>query len=181
MRRLVRDVVLPVMVAVGLAFVVQAAVAKPYEIPTESMVPTIAAHDRILVNRLIYRFRDPARGDIVVFTPPPSADDPCDNPRAGVPFVKRVVGIAGDLVEVRDGRTFVNGEPFVVPAAVVPTYTVSFDVVPTGTVLVLGDNRNSSCDAHDWVDFGSPFVPLSSIIGQAEVVYYPAKRVKFLD
>jgi signal peptidase I len=181
MRRLVRDVVLPVMVAVVMAFVVQAAVAKPYEIPTESMVPTIAANDRILVNRLIYRFRDPVRGDIVVFTPPPSAAGPCSGARPGVPFVKRVVGVPGDRVDVRDGKTFVNGEPFVVSAAAKPRYNVDFGEVPENTVLVLGDNRNDSCDAHDWVDFGSPFVPLSSVIGQVEIVYYPFNRVKFLD
>jgi signal peptidase I len=180
-RRFVRDLVLPVMVAVGMAFVVQAAVAKPYEIPTESMVPTIKAHDRIIVNRLIYRFRDPARGDIVVFTPPDSAREPCDNPPRGVPFVKRVIGVPGDLVEVRGGKTYVNGTVFDVPAAATPDYAVKFAAVPPKTLLVLGDNRNNSCDAHDWVDFGSPFVPFSSVRGQAEVVYYPLNRVNFLD
>jgi signal peptidase I len=170
------------MVAVGMAFVIQTAVAKPFEIPTESMVPNIQAHDRIIVNRLIYRFRDPQRGDIIVFTPPASSRVPCRQPiGGGVPFVKRVIGIPGDRVEVRDHTTFVNGTAFVVPGAVTPEYETRFDVVPPGTVLVLGDNRNDSCDAHDWKDFGSPFVPRSSIIGQAEVTYWPFNRAIFLD
>lgn len=181
MRRFVRDVVLPVMVAVGMAFVIQAAVAKPYEIPTESMVPTIQANDRIIANRLIYRFRDIQRGDIVVFTPPPAAIAACGRPAGDVPFVKRVIGVPGDKVAVKDGKTFVNGMPYVVSGAITPTYETTFDTVPPRTVLVLGDNRNDSCDAHDWKNSGSPFVPNDSVIGQAEVTYWPITRVSFLD
>jgi signal peptidase I len=177
-----REVVLPVMVAVGMAFFIQAAVAKPYEIPTESMVPTIQANDRIIANRLIYRFRDPERGDIIVFTPPPSALKACPHRAGGVvPFVKRIIGVPGDVVRVRGKKTYVNGTPFVVEGAATPEYGARFDVVPPDTVLVLGDNRNDSCDAHDWKDFGSPFVPKSSIIGQAEIAYWPFNRAKFLD
>jgi signal peptidase I len=180
MRRFVRDVVLPVMVAVGMAFVIQAAVAKPYEIPTESMVPTIKANDRIIANRLIYRFREIERGDIVVFSPPPSAIAACGRPAGDVPFVKRVVGVAGDKVAVRDGQTFVNGKPYEVKGSVTPSYETGFDTVPPKTILVLGDNRNASCDAHDWKNSGSPFVPTDSVIGQAEVIYWPVPNVTFL-
>ena len=68
MRRLVRDVLLPVMVAIVLAFIIQALIAKPYEIPTDSMVPTIQPNDRVIANRVVYRFRSIQRGDIVVFS-----------------------------------------------------------------------------------------------------------------
>lgn len=116
MRRFVKDFLLPMAVAVALAFVIQAAVAKPYEIPTESMVPTIKANDRIIANRLIYRLRDIARGDIIVFHPPQSATRTCGDAGGGdIPFVKRVIGLAGDTVEVRreavtaaDGPVFAN-------------------------------------------------------------------------
>jgi signal peptidase I len=102
MRRFVKDFLLPMAVAVALAFVIQAAVAKPYEIPTESMVPTIKANDRIIANRLIYRLREIARRDIIVFHPPQSATRTCGDAGGGdIPFVKRVVGLAGDTVEVR--------------------------------------------------------------------------------
>jgi len=184
-RRLVKDVLIPLAVAVALAFVIQAAVAKPYEIPTESMVPTIRAGDRIVANRLIYRFREVERGDIVVFDPPPSAALTCGDPEGDVPFVKRVVGVAGDVVAVRsDGVTLVNGEPFDVPRALRPDYSMAFPRVPAGRLLVLGDNRPGSCDSHQWRNAdgrNDPFVSAASVIGQAEVTYWPAGRLGFLD
>ena len=226
--------------AVALAFVIQAAVAKPYEIPTESMVPTIKANDRIIANRLIYRFRDIQRRDIIVFHPPPSATRTCGDAGGGnIPFVKRVIGLAGDTVEVRrevvtaadgpvyanvrvtdpgsspimGGRvarirlrpgdtrsvTYVNGRPFVVTEAITPvelkgdragygaggqimdspTYVLDLLKVPKDRLLVLGDNRPGSCDAHQWQP--DPFVPMGNVIGQAEVVYWPLSHLTFLD
>lgn len=184
MRRFIKDVVLPVAVAIALAFVIQAAVAKPYEIPTESMVPTIQANDRIIANRVIYRFRDVDRGDIVVFDPPRSASRYCGEAGGGnIPFVKRVIGIEGDTVELRqDGPTLVNGEPLVVPEARPnpaqqgrPSRTFQ---VPEGHIFVLGDNRPDSCDSHQWPD---PYVPIGNVIGQAEVIYWPLQHATFLD
>ena len=177
MRRLIKDVVLPVAVAIALAFVIQASVAKPYEIPTESMVPTIQANDRIIANRLIYRFRDINRGDIVVFHPTPAAKRSCGDAAGDVPFVKRVIGLEGDLVSVRDGTTFVNGRPYPVEKADRPLYTRRFERVPPDKILVLGDNRNQSCDSHLWSD---PYVPVPGVIGQAEVTYWPLSHIKFL-
>jgi len=183
-----RDAVIPGAVAIGMAFVIQASVAKPYEIPTGSMIPTIKEHDRIIANRLVYRFRDIRRGDIVVFTPPAAAIRACDPPN-GVPLVKRVIGIPGDRVEVRDHKTFVNGREFVVKSARVPGYEMNFSVVPEGKLLLLGDNRNNSCDSHQWAQGGegpdtdqdAAFAPIDNVIGQAEVVYWPLSRVRFLD
>ena len=229
MRRLVKDILLPIAVAISLAFVIQAAVAKPYEIPTGSMYPTIKEHDRIIANRLIYRFRDIQRGDIVVFDPPQAAKDSCnEGVSEDVPFVKRVIGLPGDVVEVRRVRveedevafrryqdlprpdevdpenpgktvlreervppggfvfkTFVNGEEYVVEQAITPDYEKSFPPVPPDSLLVLGDNRSGSCDSHQWGDGGiggppRPFVPQSSVIGQAEVTYWPLGHIRFL-
>ncbi|HMM49278.1 MAG TPA: signal peptidase I [Miltoncostaeaceae bacterium] len=185
MRRLIRDVVLPVAVAIALAFVIQAAVAKPYEIPTPSMVPTIKANDRIIANRVIYRFRDVAHGDIIVFQPTEAARASCGEPvDSRIPFVKRVIGLPGDTVEVvRDGPTLVNGTPLVVDnAGPNPVQDGGRDRrtfrVPAGTLFVLGDNRPNSCDSHQWSD---PFVPLGNVIGQAEVIYWPLTHATFLD
>ena len=179
MRRVVKDIILPIAVAGALAFVIQASVAKPYEIPTESMKPTIAANDRIIANRVIYRARDVERGDIIVFEPTPSAIDFCGDSQGDIPFVKRVVGLPGDQVEVIDGMTFVNGEEFVVKDAIPPDYEKRWEVVPEDHLLVLGDNRSGSCDSHQWRP--DPFVPLGNVIGQAEVTYWPPSSLKFLD
>ena len=178
MRRLVTDVVLPLAVALALAFVVQAALAKPYEIPTGSMEPTIQPDDRVIANRVIYRFRDIERGDIIVFQPTESAVRSCGAP-PGEPFVKRVVGLPGDRVAVRDGVTTVNGTPYVIEDARAPGYEKVWPVVPQGELLVLGDNRPNSCDSHQWEP--DPFLPEDRVIGQAEVVYWPPRHLGFLN
>ena len=178
MRRVLTDVVLPLVVAVALAFVVQAAVAKPYEIPTGSMEPTIQPHDRVVANRVIYRFRDIARGDIIVFHPTRSASRECAAP-PGEPFVKRVIGLPGDRVEVRGGVTYVNGAPYVAGGERTPHYEEAWPPVPDGELLVLGDNRDNSCDSHQWSP--DPFLPEDAVIGQAEVVYWPPSHLGFLN
>src|SRR5437762_723568 len=138
-RRLVKDVLLPVAVAITLAFVIQASIAKPYEIPTASMAPTIQPNDRIIANRLIYRLRSIHRGDVIVFEPTEAARQACGTEGAGdIPFVKRVIGVAGDRVEVRaDHGTYVNAIPFAVNEARVPEYVKVWSVVPRGELLVL--------------------------------------------
>ena len=150
MRRFVKDILLPMAVAIALAFVIQAAVAKPYEIPTESMVPTIKANDRIIANRLIYRFRDIERGDIIVFEPPPSATRTCGDAGGGnIPFVKRVIGLPGRPGGGRAGtdRRVVNGKPFdrrrrrPQPAAADRAIAAGLRRCPPDQLLVLGDNR----------------------------------------
>ncbi len=191
MRRFARELLLPAMVALGLAFVIQSAVAKPYEIPTGSMIPTIEEHDRVIANRLIYRFRDVRRGDVIVFQPPPAAIETCGQAAGNVPFVKRVVGLPGDVVRVVDSAvTIVNGHrldltgPHRDPA--LQPYTRQFVAVPADHLLVLGDNRDNSCDSSQWKSAGGnpavdPFVPMSSVIGQAEVTYWPINRWGFLN
>lgn len=187
MRRFARELILPAMVALGLAFVIQSAIAKPYEIPTGSMIPTIEAHDRVIANRLIYRFRDIRRGDVIVFSPTKAAIRVCGQASANVPFVKRVIGIPGDVVEVRkNGPTLVNGKPLDIDGPQPNNYSRTFAAVPAGHILVLGDNRPDSCDSHEWAREGGdpttdPFVPISNVIGQAEVTYWPLNRASFLN
>jgi len=176
-RLLIKDLVLPIAVALALALVIQTSIAKPYEIPTPSMVPTIQENDRIIANRLVYRFRDIERGDIIVFEPTESATNACNVADPDIPFVKRVIGLPGDRIEVRNGQTLVNGRPFPVKNAQVPVYTAEPVQVPPGRLYVLGDNRNASCDSHQWPDH---FVPEENVIGQAEVTYWPIGNIKFL-
>mgnify|MGYP006271993989 CR=1 FL=1 len=238
MRKLVKDLILPVAVAITLAFVIQASLAKPYEIPTNSMYPAIQganstgdrAPDRVIANRVIYKLRDISRGDVVVFDPTTGARAACSEP-GDVPFVKRVIGLPGDQVSVRkvtisttspypelrpggsaavkrtavpnsfgpdgvDVTQLQNGEstyvtfvkpageatatPYVVPDALTPDYEVNFPVVPKDQLLVLGDNRPGSCDAHVWVTRGAAFTPQDNVIGQAELIYWPISRIQFL-
>ena len=182
-----KDVVLPVAVAIALAFLIQGAVAKPYQIPTGSMIPTIGEGDRVIANRLIYKFRDIQRGDIIVFHPTIEAKGSCGIPADdGTPFVKRVIGLAGDTVIVEEGKreVSINGVPFDVPAAALnpgqgrdeslPSKTFQ---VPQGKIFVMGDNRPNSCDSHLWTD---PFVPIDAVVGQAEVTYWPIRHLTFL-
>ncbi len=196
MRQLLRDLLVPVMIALSLAFLVQATLAKPYRIPTESMQPTIrgasesSGGDRILANRLIYRFRDVGRGDIIVFDAPRAARRTCSSAQdPDIPFVKRVIAVAGDTVEVpATGPPIVNGEPYVVSSARLPSNNaLAEETVPAGHVFVLGDNRPQSCDSSQWTENGlpggtpAPFVDVDSIIGQAEAIYWPANRISMLN
>jgi signal peptidase I len=170
---------------VVLLVVVRAFIAKPYEIPTDAMAPTIQPNDQVLANRVIYDFRSIERGDIIVFSPPPSAIATC-SPEPGVPFVKRVIGLAGDVVTVENGVTRVNGKVYSVPGEAKPEYSMRFPTVPKGNLLVLGDNRPNSCDSHQWVGNPpnpavDPFVPQNNAIGEAEIIYWPLSRIGFLN
>ena len=184
-----KDVVLPVAVAIALAFLIQASVAKPYEIPTGSMIPTIQERDRVIANRVIYKFRDISRGDIIVFHPTLAARTTCSGPDGAddtTPFVKRVIGLPGDHLVIEQGKreVLVNGGVLDVPAAAPnPPQGPANDLpskafdVPKGKLFVMGDNRANSCDSHQWSD---PFVPISAVIGQAEVTYWPLRHLAFL-
>ena len=165
-RLLLREILLPLVIAFAVAMTVQATVAKPFEISTGSMNPTIMPSDRVLANRLVYRFRDVGRGDIVVFRPPLEL-------HSSVPFVKRVVGVPGDTVEIRSGQVFVNGETFFVEGAAVPRYAYGPVMVPVDSVFVLGDNRNNSVDSHVW-----GFLQEKSILGEVFMTYWPLGRLR---
>ena len=165
-RLLLREILLPLVIAFAVAMTVQATVAKPFEISTGSMNPTIMPSDRVLANRLVYRFRDVARGDIVVFQPPVELT------------VDRAVrqtgrGCAGRHVEIRSGQVFVNGEAFFVEGAAVPRYSYGPVTVPADSVFVLGDNRNNSVDSHVW-----GFLQERSILGEVFMTYWPLGRLR---
>ncbi|HYF93758.1 MAG TPA: signal peptidase I [Symbiobacteriaceae bacterium] len=155
-------------IALAIAFLLKAGVADARKVPTPSMVPTIQVGDRIFVERALLQFTGPRRGDIIVFTPPvPSPDD----------YLKRVIGLPGDTIEVKKGQVYVNGvaqkEPYLAEA---PHYTYGPVTVPEGKVFVLGDNRNQSYDSHSW-----GLLDESAIHGRAWVRYWPLDRAGRLD
>jgi signal peptidase I len=171
-------------ICVALAFVLafEAEVAKPYRIPSSSMEPTLhcarpaawcEAHfsDRVIVNRLTYRFSSPKRGQIVVFNAPKAAAVQCGE---GGTFVKRLVGLPGDTVSEQDGKISINGAPLSEPYASNTRYdklTGSWHV-PAGHYFFMGDDRSHSCDSRTW---GS--VPRANLIGPLLLTYWPPTRL----
>jgi signal peptidase I len=166
------DWALTIVVAVVAVLVFQAEVAKPYRIPSESMEPTLQISDRVIANRLVYHFHSPERGDIVVFDAPERVEAFC--PSGGV-YIKRIVGLPGEVVSMRDGHVFVDGvelrEPYLA-AAYRGRESGRWGRIPAGSYFVLGDNRAMSCDSRRW---GA--VPRGNIIGRAEIRYWPPDRI----
>ena len=149
---------------VVLALLVRAYVVEPFAIPSESMAPTLRPGDRVLVEKLSYRFGSPRRGDLVVFR----------SPDGGALAVKRIVGLAGDRVAIEDGVLAIDGhvrrEPYVDHATVDSVYFGPV-TVPRGDVFVMGDNR---ADSHDSRDYGA--VPRRSLIGRILTTLWPLFR-----
>lgn len=161
-----------------LALGIRQFVAEARYIPSESMVPTLQVNDRLIVEKMSYRFHAPERGDIVVFMPPNAAGKYClgvqdPNIKIKDAFIKRVIALPGEKVEVRDGTVFINDQPLEENyIAARPDYQLLPSVVPPDSFLVLGDNRNNSCDGHFW---GA--VPRENIIGRAAFRFWPPNRV----
>jgi signal peptidase I len=166
--RTIIEIVVIVSAAFVIALLVQAFLVKPFTIHQVSMRPTLQEGDRILLNRLTYRFRAEHRGDIVVFHSPITA---------GEDLVKRIVGIAGDRVAVSGGKLYINGVAQNEPYLLEQDFSGEMPeiLVPVGDVFVMGDNRNNSGDSRL---FGS--IPTSSIIGEAFMVYWPISHWKTL-
>ena len=162
-----------------LAFGIRSFVAEARYIPSKSMVPTLQVDDRLIVDKVSYHFKDPQRGDIIVFMPPDEAAVVCTSPNPKVQstskdaYIKRIIGLPGEKVEVRQGQVFVNDQPLKEDYLdELPDYQYGPREVPQGSYLVLGDNRNNSCDSHYW-----GFVPRQNIIGRAVVRFWPLNRI----
>lgn len=186
MRRKLLDWAITVAAAIAFVLVFEAEVAKPYRIPSASMEPTLNCakpgpeclgswNERVIANRLAYRFGgSPQRGQIVVFTAPAAASK-CAPGDGGTTFVKRLIGLPGDVVSERDGFVFIDSKPLNEPY-VAPQdrdhRTQTWPRVPTGRYFFMGDNRAFSCDSRDW---GT--VPRSSLIGRVILTYWPPDRI----
>jgi signal peptidase I len=192
--RVAIDWVVTIAGAVAIVLAIKAWVVNPYRIPSSSMEPTLhcarpeqgceaATSDRVLANRFIYHFRDPKRGEIVVFKTPPLAKIKCG---AGGTFVKRVIGLPGDVWGEKDGYIYIDGkrldETYIRPdRRDTQTYTLA-DIPPKNTMrrippnqyLMMGDNRSSSCDSRVW-----GLVPRKNLIGEVFATYWPPSRIAF--
>ncbi len=178
-------------VALALAFAegVQAAVVKPFRIPSGSMEPTLKIGQRVLVNRLVFDFHAPRRGDVVVFHPPNSlscavavgGSEPCprgsEHPSSQY-FVKRVIGLPGDRISIRDGHPVINGheltdEPYITPCGLAAECNMPQTItIPPGHYFMMGDNRGDSDDSRFW----GP-IPESWIVGEVFFTYWPPDRI----
>jgi len=172
--RQTRENLLILAIALGLALIIRTFVAEPRYIPSDSMIPTLQLGDRLVVEKVSYRFRSPAKGDIVVFEPPSQLQ--IQGYSKDQAFIKRVIGESGQTVSVANGKVYINQKPLTEDyIAEPPNYRWSPHQVPEDQVFVMGDNRNNSNDSHIW-----GFLPKQNIIGRAWFRFWPLNRIGFV-
>jgi signal peptidase I len=184
-----------VLMAFALALLIKTFLVQAFFIPSGSMVPTLEVGDRVLVVKVPYWFGDPARGDIIVFEKTDRLGgkepdrgviggffdwlgeglgfQPPENPD----YIKRVIGVPGDVVWAKRGEVFVNGNPIVEPYLTQPTGAFGRTKVPEGRLFVMGDNRGNSLDSRA----GLGFVPINHVVGKAFITIWPVDRLNLLD
>lgn len=166
----------PFLIAALLAVFIRAFIFGPYKIPTGSMRPTLIEGDRIFVDKLSYRFHEPVRGDVIVFKYPldPKKD-----------FVKRLVGLPGETLEIKDGKIYIEGKPLEDKPFSNFYYENRNDwsygkvgvafTIPQNHYFAMGDNSGHSSDSRYW-----GFVPKSNMVGKAFLIWWPPKRIRLV-
>jgi signal peptidase I len=182
-----------ILMAFVLALIIRTFLFQAFFIPSPSMEPTLQQGDRVLVNKIPYYFHDPRRGDIIVFENP----NPEAVPDRGVvsgffhwlfqglgfqqpeneDFIKRVIGLPGDVVEGKKGGVYINGERLDEPYLTQKTQPFAAKTVPEGKLFVMGDNRGNSLDSR----FSLGFVPIDKVIGKAFIKIWPPSRFGLLN
>jgi signal peptidase I len=154
-----RQVLAVVLIAVGVFFLLRVTV-QSFVVVGSSMEPNFEDGQRLLVNKVVYDLRQPQRGEVIVFQPPTGRS---------VDFIKRIIALPGDTVEIKEGAVYINDsaldEPYI---QATPSYTMAKEKIPDGEYFVLGDNRNNSNDSHSW----GP-LPEQNIVGKAWLSIWP--------
>ena len=171
-KRLIREYVESLLIAAVLALIIRTFIVTPFKIPTGSMQPALMPGDKIFVNRFIYRFQEPRRGDVIVFRYP-------ENPRRD--FIKRLAACPGETVELAEGRLIIDGKSVDSPEIFREIHyenqgsygALKTEItVPDDCYFVLGDNSASSRDSRYW-----GFVPRKLLRGRAFVIWWPPRRI----
>lgn len=174
--RLQRTIMLFIAGSIGISFIfsiilataIRQFVAESRYIPSGAMQPTLQINDRLIIDKLTYRFRMPERGDIVVFSP----TEALQKLNYHEAFIKRIIGLPGDKVQIKGGQVYINDQPLAETyISDKPEYEWGPMVIPPNSYFVLGDNRNNSLDSAHW-----GFVPRENIIGKATQRFYPFNR-----
>ncbi len=162
--RTMREIGITILIAIAIFASVKVTV-QGYEVQHFCMLPGIEDGDLVMVDKVSYVFSDPERGEVIIFWPP-------EQIKSEVPFIKRVIALPGETVEVKDNKVFINGIPIEEEYVKEPPhYIMQAKKIPRDEYFVLGDNRNSSNDSHSW---GT--VPRDNIIGKAWFTYWPPER-----
>jgi signal peptidase I len=183
-----REYIEAILLAIVIAFFIRTFVIQAYKIPSGSMKPTLLIGDHILVSKFNYGIKlpfirstlipvgSPKRGDILVFIYPEDRSKD---------FIKRLIGVPGDTIEIRDKKIILNGQPFddthgvhsdslVIPGAVQPRDNLGPVRVPEGSLFVMGDNRDESYDSRFW-----GFVDMKDVLGKALIIYWSWNQVEY--
>jgi signal peptidase I len=161
-KSVLREIVETIILTVVIFFLIQT-VVRNFRVVGTSMEPNLHDSQYLIVDKLSYRLSEPQRGDVIVFEPPN---------RPGEDYVKRVVAVPGELVEVRNGQVLVNDQPLQESYVVYPaSYSMSPRRVGSEELFVLGDNRNSSSDSHNW-----GMLSQDKVVGKAWISYWPPRQ-----
>ena len=189
-----RELPVLLLIAFVLALLIKSFLVQAFYIPSESMEPTLRVGDRVLVNKLVYHFHPPRRGDIIVFEEPHPTAESHRNPvqsfwhwltqGLGVSsdperdFIKRVVALPGETIEIKAGQVYINGTKLVEPYLAVSADTRDYPPhrVPADNLFVMGDNRTNSNDSR----FGLGDIPFNKIVGRAFVIIWPPGRTRWV-
>lgn len=180
-KSLVREYTEAIVIAVILALFIRSFVVQAFKIPSGSMLSTLQIGDHLLVNKFIYGIKFPINGKVLIPWKTPKRDDivvfrfPKDR---SIDYIKRVVGVAGDTIEIKNKQLYINGEATTNPhaqftnenimkASAGPRDNMGPVKVPEGKIFVMGDNRDNSYDSRFW-----GFVPLNDVLGKAFILYW---------
>lgn len=168
MKALFREVLVTFILAIAIFLLIRTTV-ESFIIDGSSMEPNFQDRERLLINKVVYKFRQPERGEVIIFHPPldPKKD-----------YIKRVIGLPSESVEIKDGVVYIHKEngdvlPLVETYIITEPATLPFksDIIPENEYFVLGDNRNNSYDSRNWIEH--PTVPRENIVGKAWLSIWP--------